>query len=187
MDKIGVVTTNYMVPGKTAVNKTASEATAVPQDKVTSGSSQTESVDGGKLAKLKQAVKTAGGKVGKAVSGAGSAIKSGLLVASSVALSVGCIGLYAGHGILKLADKVNSIGAEAGGDKLGNTLSKITGDNAMTKVVGNAAAAGGVAALIGIGVTLAVGGPVGFAALVAGTATFGAGFLGGAYSAAEKK
>lgn len=187
MDKIGVVTTNYMVPNKTAVNKTATETPAVPQDKVSSGSSRAEAVDGGKLAKLKQAAKNVGSKIGKTVSGAGSAIKSGLLVASSVALTVGCIGLYAGHGILKLADKVNTFGAEAGGDKLGNALSKVTGDNAMTKVVGNAAAAGGVAALIGIGVTLAVGGPVGAAALMAGTATFGAGLLGGAYSAAEKK
>ena len=187
MDKIGAVTTNYMIPNKTAVSKATSEKVAVPQDKVTSGSSQTESVDGGKLAKLKQAVKNAGSKVGKAVDGAGSAIKSGLLVASSMALTVGCIGLYAGHGILKLADKVNTIGAKAGGEKISNALSKVTGENEMTKVTGKAAAAGGVAAAIGAGAALALGGPIGFAAIVAGTATFGAGFLGGAYSAAEKQ
>lgn len=187
MDKIGAITTNYMISGKSAMNKTSSKISAVPQDKVSSGLSQTETVNNGKLAKIKNAVKNAGVKAGRALNGAGSFVKSGLLTASSIALTVGCIGLFAGHGVLKLADKVNNLGTKAGGEKIGNALSKITGENEMTKVTGKAAAAAGAAAVIGAGSALLLGGPVGFAAFTAGTTAFGAGFLGGAYSAAEKK
>ena len=183
MDRIGSVSSNYTVPNKTVVKKAGAQKTALPQDKVTSGSStQSEAVDSGKLAKLKQAVSKAGEKAGKA----GEAIKSGLLVASSIALTIGCVGMYAGHGILKLADKVNNIGKKYGGEKLGKAMSNVTGDNAMTKVTGNALASGGVAAAVGAGAALLLGGPIGAAALTAGAVTFGAGFLGGAYGAAEK-
>jgi len=56
----------------------------------------------------------------------------------------------------------------------------------MREVTGGSLALGGVAAVAGAGIATVIGGPIGLAAFIAGGSAFGASFLGGSYTAAEK-